>query len=154
MMITEMILAIPHKGLPDRATNLQVQIPTPGDSHWAGSIGVQGLFGAAKSHGVVQELERNSRSVFACGTYRLPLSRESIFLTAGIGTRRLRQGFASACYRVAAPLRVWVEHDGYGINEGVLVAWQRSLFGRPVEWSLSAGYLQNRYFTFATGIGF
>ena len=150
VMITEMLLADPA----ERATNLQVQIPTATASRLALSAGVQGLFGAAKSHGVFEELERDSRSGFACATYELPTGRQSLFITGGLGTRRFRQGFLSASMRVASPLRIWLEHDGYGLNQGVLFASQRKVGGRIFEWTLSGGYLQGRYFTFATGIGF
>ena len=145
--ITEMILSTDL----DQSLNLQVQyIPSP-LSRWAASIGCLELIGANKSMGVHDELSRSSRSPFAVVTYRVSGANHPIFLSAGIGARRYKLPFGSASWQFLKNWRLWVEHDGFGVNEGVLYSYP---LNKKIELSGHIGFVQSRYCAIGVGMGF
>ncbi len=150
-------------GQGDQAFNLQAQyVPrlAVADDAAVGpplafSIGVQDVGGGGGSAGI--ELpgdSRSSRSVFGVATYRLGAQERSPYVSAGLGTRRFANGFASASYQVLGPVRAWIEHDGFAINFGALTTWQTKVSGRPFEANLQIGVVDGRYMTMGAGIGF
>ncbi len=148
--LTEMILTSDL----NQAMNLQASYIPSGSSHWVGSLGVQGLIGANKSTGNGDVNARSSRSFFGVATYRLDTGRAPVYLSGGFGTRRFKDGFVSASFQALQPLRVWAEYDGFGINEGVLLAWRKTAEGHGPEVNVGIGYVKSRYFLWSAGIGF
>lgn len=149
--VTDMII----NALGKQVFNIQAQlIPTPA-SRWVGSIGVQDfIWGGGGSSGyLIPGDTRSSRSVFGVLTYRLPCARH-IYVSAGIGTRRFRQGFASASCQILNPLRVYVEHDGFGINAGALASCRFGHGRSSTEFGLRVGVLQQRWITVGSTLGF
>src|SRR5437588_9861719 len=110
----------------DHAFNLQAQLIPKEGSHVVWSLGVQDIDGTGGSAGEGFPVEdgRSSRSIFGVVTYRLDTSRNPVYVTAGIGSRRFRGGIASASYQVVDPLRIYAEYDGFGINDGLLLTWK------------------------------
>src|SRR5262249_4334278 len=135
--------------------NLQVQyIPAEG-ARWVGSVGVQHINGGVGSQGNGGPFDdRTSRSAFGVVTYRWDTSRSPIYLSAGIGTRRFKPFFGSISHQVTGPLRVWVEHDTFGVNYGVLGTWLVWPHTHRTEINLLLGIIKGKYFTFSLGTGF
>jgi len=140
---------------PEYADNLQIQLIPRERERMVFSAGVQGLIGANKSQGDNEPNDkRDSRSFFGVATYRVDTTRSPLYLSAGLGTRRFKHGFGSASYQAVKPIRLWVEHDGFGVNEGILYTYKPADKKRGFELNVSAGYLNARYFVFSTGVGF
>ncbi len=142
-------------GYGNQAINLQAQyIPLP-SMRLVGSIGVQDIRGGGGSSGTnVPGDNVKSTSYFGVVTYRFDACKAPLYVSAGIGTRRFRQGFLSASYRVLPPMRVWVEHDGFGPNFGALLTWLITRRGDGPEANVRAGLIQRRYVTLGVGLGF
>lgn len=139
----------------DQAFNFQVQVPTPLASRWTGSFGVQDIGGGGGSSGDGAPGDsRTSRSFFGVVTYRADTGRDPVYLSAGWGTRRFANLFGSLSYRVTGPVRVWVEHDGFGVNEGMLLGWRLRDGRRAPELTALFGYIESKYLVLSAGIGF
>lgn len=137
-----------------QSTNLQAQlIPNPG-SKWSFSLGVQELFGANKSAGNnAPGDQRSSRSVFGVATYKIFGGGHALYVSAGGGTRRYKNGFASVSYRLIPNIRYYAEFDGWVINQGLVFA---HLFGEHGRYSVDAhaGFTDGKYPTIGFGVGF
>ncbi len=137
------------------ALNGQVQYVPSRSSRWVASAGVQDWRGHGGSSGdQVAGDNRTSTSVFGVVTYRADTPRAPVYLSAGIGFRRFSNGFGSISYQVAKPVRVWVEHDGFGVNEGILLTWRQRDSHRSPEFNALIGLVKGRYFTIGGGLGF
>jgi hypothetical protein len=149
--ITDMILS----GAADEAVNVQAQyISSPG-ALWTGSMGLQDVGGGGGSSGENMPGDtRQSRSFFAVATYRWDTGREPVFISLGSGTKRFRQSFASASTQVLKPLRIWVEHDGFGVNAGGLLTLNSGRKHSAVEWNFLYGMMKLKYAVGSIVIGF
>ena len=112
----------------EHVTTAQVSVPTPVEALVKVSVGSLDPFGAGAAFG-----SEDTRTVFAAVTTRLG----DAFVTAGWGTLRFKQGFASVSGETYRGVSVVVEHDGFGFNVGVGVEMDR-------HWHLFAGQLRNR----------
>jgi hypothetical protein len=141
-------------GWPVQSFNLQIQPIPAKDSHWVWSAGIQHLNRGNGSAGEGHPEDfRSSRSVFAVTTYRLDTARNPIYLSAGTGIRRFGPAFGSMSYQISNPLRIWVEHDTFGVNYGLLMT-QKVEGLRRAEMNLLLGVIKGKYFTFSIGFGF
>ena len=138
----------------DEAINVQAQyISSPG-SLWTGSMGLQDVGGGGGSSGENFPGDtRQSRSFFAVATYRWDTARDPVYLSAGMGTKRFRQGFVSASTRVAKPLRIWAEHDGFGLNAGGVLTLNSGRGKSGVEWNFLYGMMKLKYAVGAVVVG-
>jgi len=135
--------------------NGQIQYVPAASSQWAASIGIQDWRGAGGSAGeAIAGDGRKSRSPFGVLTYRVDMLRSPVYLSAGVGLRRFQGGFGSVSYQVSQPVRVWMEHDGFGINSGVLLSWKTDRSTRSPEVNALIGLVKNRYLTLGGGMGF
>jgi len=155
---TDMVISWPHRRYaPDQAFNMQVQPIPDRDSRVAWAAAIQDLGGAGASAGAgVPGDTRTSRSLFGVATYRISTGTgiSPVFLSGGIGTRRYKGGFGSASFQAIKPVRLWIEEDGFGFNEGVLGTWNVTEGRRPLEVTSMLGLQKGRYFTWSFGIGF
>jgi hypothetical protein len=85
-------------------------------------------------------------------TFQATEGDSPLWISAGLGTKRFRNGFVNASAQVAQPLRLWAEYDGLDPNFGVLLTF-RSTAARPVEVNLLVGIVK-KYPTVALGLGF
>jgi hypothetical protein len=149
--VTGMMLSDRH----DQSFHLQLQYISSPDSRWAGSIGVQDWGGGGGSSGTdFPGDERSSRSVFGVATYRWDCGTTPIYLSGGVGTRRFGQGFLGASAQVAQPLRLWIEHDGFGLNAGGLVTLRSGRGRGSLEYNLLYGMIKLKYAVGSLVIGF
>lgn len=153
---SDMALSWPHgRNAPVQAFNAQLQPVLRPGSKLIPSLGIQDLGGAGGAAGTnVPGDTRTSRSLFGVLTYRLDTGRSPVYLSGGIGTRRFRRPFGSASWQAVKPLRLWLEQDGYGWNEGLLGAWNFTRGSRPAQLTTMLGYQKGRYFTWSVGVGF
>lgn len=139
----------------DQAYSLQAGIIPLHHERFGFSIGVQDILGQGGSAGNGLPTDRHSsQSVFAVTTYRIDTQRRPIYISAGIGTRRFGKSFKSASYQFLKPLRGWVEYDGFGFNEGILLTGHTGRGRQSLEVNGNIGLIRGRYFTFGGGIGF
>lgn len=138
----------------DQALNLQIGWIPSSPIAPAFSVGVQDIFGhgGAAGEGVPGDAA-STRSVFAVATWCVPW-RHPLYVSAGIGSCRFRQGFASASMPLSRGLRGWIEYDGFGFNEGLLWATWKTKMGLRAETDFTVGFIRGRYFLLGTGIGF
>ncbi len=150
--ITDMVL---NTSKFSQSFHIQLQYVPQVESPMALSIGVQDLRGGGGSagEGFGAAEQRTSRSFFVVGTWRVPKSRNPLFISGGGGTRRFAHGFASVSYQVIQPVRAFVEYDGFGANEGLLFTWM-SRDRRPIELNAGVSLVKSRYLTLFAGIGF
>ena len=140
----------------DSVYNAQFQyIPQGRNTHLTGSLGIQNLRskGSASGQGRADD-SQSSQSLFGVLTYRVDTRHNPVYVSAGFGTRRFGKGFASASYQALKPLRAYVEYDGYGFNEGVLLSYRTGPKHRDPEFNVGAGYVRGRYFGASLGLGF
>lgn len=135
--------------------NIQAQLIPARDSRVVASIGIQDFIwgGGGSSGELIPGDTKSSRSAFGVLTYRLGDSRP-VYVSAGIGTRRFKQGFASLSCQILQPLRVYLEHDGFGLNTGLLAAWRLGTGCASTEVGLRAGIVQQRWITLGGTLGF
>lgn len=140
----------------DHAFNLQAQLIPKEGSHVAFSVGVQDIDGTGGSagEGFTTEDGRSSRSFFGVATYQLDTKRNPVFVSAGIGSRRFKGGFASVSGQIVEPLRAYAEYDGFGLNEGVLLTWKTGKAKKSPEVNAGVGFIRGKYVTILGGIGF
>lgn len=148
----------------DASTNLQLSY----DPHNAAipnvSFGVQDIVGNGGSAGQFQPTDNeSSRSFFGALTYKVPIGPTGstpLYLSGGWGTRRFGKGFASATYQLAGPLRIFTEFDGFGFNEGFLLAYRNHGMNdedqpqHAFEADLMLGLIQGHYPTVGVTLGF
>lgn len=139
----------------DQAYNLQAGLVPFHDKPLAFSVGVQDVVGNGGSAGEKELTDRfSSQSVFLAATYRLVTTSAPVYFSAGIGTHRFGKAFASTSYRVARPLRLWLEYDGWGFNEGVLLAFRSGRRRTALETNATVGWVRGRYFALSLVFGF
>jgi hypothetical protein len=140
----------------DQAYNIQLGWAPKEQDKWALSVGVQDITGTGGSAGEGFPLDdaKSSRSFFGAATFQANAGRHPVFITAGAGTRRFKNAFASVSSPIARYARLWAEYDGFGFNEGILLASKVGAGKRSAGLDLSIGYLKSRYFVLSTGIGF
>jgi hypothetical protein len=138
--------------------DIQAQLIPTGSTRLVASIGVQDfIWGGGGSAGFrLPGDNRSSRSAFGVLTYQLsrPQDSHGFYISAGVGTRRFDQGFASLSYQFLQPLRVYLEHDGFGLNTGVLASWRFGQGHASTEVGLRAGIIQQRWITLGGTLGF
>ena len=98
----------------DSVLNAQFTPNHKGDFAWA--VGFQDLFGNGGSGGTIAQDKSSSFSPYGVVTYQVD---PQFSLSAGIGIRRFKRGFANASYSVNDRLAFHVEHDGFNFNGGV-----------------------------------
>jgi len=149
--MTDMVI----NALGKQVFNIQAQLIPDRSTRLAGSIGVQDfIWGGGGSAGhLVPGDTRSSRSLFGVVTYSFP-GPLALHASAGIGTRRFKQGFASASCQVLAPLRLFVEHDGFGLNAGLLASWRVGHGRLGTEVGLRASLIQQRWISLGGTLGF
>ncbi len=136
--------------------NLQLQyVPR---TRWAimPSIGVQDIRGGGGSagEGIQPADRRTSTSYFITFTHQFATGANPLFVSAGVGSRRFKKGFASASYQVVRPVRAFLEWDGLGNwNEGVLFSWMTAA-RRPLELNAGVAFVRGEYITLFAGIGY
>jgi len=130
----------------DRVVNLQVS-PWRASGRSSVSLGIQDLFDKTVTTPDYHECDR---SVFAATTYD---AGKGVFLTAGAGTARFRQGFASVSVPIGRSARAMLEHDGYGWNVGTSFAvGSVSLAGgKSSQAVVFLGLVQGKYVTWSAG---
>jgi hypothetical protein len=135
--------------------NIQASLIPRGASRLIASLGVQDFIwgGGGSSGEKVAGDTKSSRSVFGVITYRLGDSHP-LYLSAGIGTRRFDQGFASLSYQLLEPLRAFLEHDGFGLNTGLLATWRFGTGRASTEVGVRVGIVQQRWITLGGTLGF
>jgi len=139
----------------DQAFNIQAELIPQRHSRYAVSAGIQDIGGGGGSSGTgVPGDDHNSRSFFGVVTYRATEGLHPVYLSAGIGSRRFRNGFVNTSVQIASPVRLWTEWDGFGLNYGALLAYQQHYNGRIVELDFIAAVVDSRYMTLGFGFGF
>ena len=139
----------------DQSYNLQAGIIPRHQERLGFSIGVQDILGLGGSAGQGLPTDRNSsQSLFAVTTYRIDTLRRPIYVSAGIGTRRFGKSFESASYQFLKPLRGWLEYDGFGFNEGILLTGHTGRGRKSLELNGNLGLIRGRYFIVGAGFGF
>lgn len=145
----------------DTAINAQVQYIPSSERSTSFSVGVQDIRGKAGSAGEdVPGDSESSRSIFGVVTQPFTLANRTVFFSGGIGTRRFQKGFASLSGQLTGPVRLWAEYDGFGFNEGILLAAGGAKLGdsyakrKGEEADLMIGFARGRYLTAALTIGF
>ncbi len=139
----------------DQAYNLQASLIPLRRQPFGFSVGVQDVLGLGGSAGSGLPTDRfSSQSVFVVSTYRWDTARRPIYISAGIGTRRFAKSFSSASYQFLKPLRGWVEYDGWGFNEGVLLTGRTGHGRAQLEFNGNVGLIRGRFLTLGAGIGF
>ena len=148
--ISDMILS----SIGDQAFNLQAQFVSPAESRVNFSVGVQDIEGKGGAAGTgVPGDDRLSRSFFGAATLQATEGQNPLWLSAGWGSRRFRNGFVNASVRVAQPLRLWAEYDGFDGNFGLLLAARTGSGERPVELTFLLGVVK-KYPTLGFTVGF
>lgn len=121
----------------DRVVNLQFSPKKRGPI--GVSVGVQDLLDETVT---TPNYGESAQTYFIATTYQ----SEQAYFTVGAGTKRFRDGFASASAPLGSFARAMVEHDGYGLNYGV----ELQLFDvKTSRASLFLGSCQTRYATWA-----
>ncbi len=145
----------------DASTDLQVSYKPKGQDQVSISAGVQDIVGDGGSAGAnIPGDTDTSRSIFGAITTHVPLGNNPLYLTGGWGSRRFDKGFASSSYQIIGPFRLWTEYDGFGFNEGILLAGRvhnTTEEGGPAhgfEANLMLGFIRGRYPTAALTLGF
>lgn len=148
--ISDMILS----SFGDQAINLQAQFVPTSPSRVTFSTGVQDVSGDGGSSGTgVPGDERNSTSFFGVATVRATDGENPLWISAGIGNKRFRNGFANVSLAVAKPVRLWAEYDGFDPNFGALFTFHSTSGERITEFTLLLGVVK-KYPTLAVGVGF
>lgn len=140
----------------DQVYNLQIGLIPVHKNRLGFSIGVQDGQGRGGSAGAGQPTDRNSsQSIFGVFTYPVDVgSIHPLFVSAGVGTHRFGNGFGSASYWVGGPLRTYLEYDGFGFNEGILL-YQKVGRGRgSFDVNGNVGLLRGKFLAFSLGVGF
>jgi hypothetical protein len=138
----------------DQAYNLQIAYMPSARARLVPSIGVQDVLGLGGSAGEGLPTDKySSRSVFGVVTYRLDTGRRPVYLSIGGGTHRFSNSFESVSYQVNRPMRVWLEYDGYGINEGALFAFRLGGRRAPIL-NTVVGLVRTQYLTIGAILGF
>ena len=139
----------------DNAYNVQAGVLADSRSGLALSVGVQDVRGVGGSAGYGIPTDMNSsRSLFGVMTGRLRSWGGTYYLSAGAGTHRFGKGFASVSHQIVVPVRTWVEYDGWGINEGVLITRPMRAGKAALAFNGDVALIRSRFFTISTGIGF
>jgi hypothetical protein len=145
----------------DASSDLQLSYAPKNASNPGFSVGVQDIKGSGGAAGTFIPGDKDlSRSLFAAATFSVPVGSTPLYFSGGWGTRRFDKGFASASYQLASPLRLWTEYDGWGFNEGVLLAMRPNGLdseGQPkhaFEADLLLGMIRGRFPTASLTIGF
>ena len=140
----------------DQVYNLQISLIPVHKNRLGISIGVQDGEGRGGSAGAGQPTDRNfSQSIFGVFTYPLDVGAPNpLFVSAGLGTHRFGNGFGSASYRVGGPLRIYMEYDGFGFNQGLLVTRRIGKGHGAFDIDGNVGLVRGKYFAFSLGVGF
>lgn len=140
----------------DSAINLQASLIPLHKNRLGASLGVQDLLGLGGSSGTGTPTDRySSQSVFFAFTYPISTGGDHpLYLSGGLGTHRFSKGFGSASYYVGGPLRAWLEYDGFGLNEGILLTHKIGRGHGSVNLNGNIGFVRGKYFLFSGGIGF
>ena len=138
----------------DQAINLQAQFAPSAESRANFSVGVQDISGDGGSSGTgVPGDDKSSTSIFGVATFRATEGENPLWISAGFGTRRFRNGFANASIAVAKPARIWAEYDGFDPNFGATFTFRTGSEDRPTEFTILVGVVK-KYPTVAFGLGF
>ena len=97
--------------------------------------------------------ERTSTSFFGVATIRATDGENPLWISAGVGNKRFRNGFINASAAVAKPVRLWAEYDGFDPNFGALFTLHSGGGDRPTEFTILVGMVK-KYPTLAFGLGF
>ncbi len=140
----------------DSAINIQASFIPSRNNRLGASIGVQDLLGLGGSSGTGTLTDRySSQSVFFAFTYPVSTGGDHpLYLSGGLGTHRFNKGFGSASYYVGGPLRTWLEYDGFGLNEGILLTHKIGRGRGSVNLNGNFGFVRGKYLLFGAGIGF
>lgn len=140
----------------DQVYNLQVGLIPVHKNRLGVSIGVQDGEGRGGSAGAGLPADRNSsQSIFGVFTYPVDVrSGRPLYVSAGLGTHRFGNGFGSASYWIGGPLRAYLEYDGFGFNQGVLVAQRIGKGHGAFDINANVGLVRGKFFAFSLGIGF
>lgn len=139
----------------DQAYNLQAGIIPLRGEKLGFSIGVQDILGLGGSAGEALPTDRySSQSVFMVGTYRIDTARRPIYFSAGIGTHRYTKSFESASYQFLKPLRGFLEYDGWGLSEGLLLTGHTGHGHSALELNANVVLIRGRFLTIGASIGF
>ena len=149
-------VAITEESVNDRFEqifNVQIQYVPRDNFPLTGALGVADIGDTSKT---VDGLGRrqSSRSFFGVLTGRLPLGKRPLYLSAGVGTHRYHNLFASSSYALTGNLRLWTEYDGYGNNSGILLVTRLGHGRDSVTLNNLIGIAKGHYFLFSTGFGF
>lgn len=140
----------------DQVYNLQVGLIPVHKNRLGVSIGVQDGQGRGGSAGAGLPTDRNSsQSIFGVFTYPVDVgSDRPLFVSAGLGTHRFGNGFGSASYWLGGPARVYMEYDGFGFNQGILLSQQVGGGRGSFDINANVGLVRGKFFAFSLGIGF
>ena len=140
----------------DQVYNLQVGLIPVHKNRLGFSIGVQDGQGRGGSAGAGLPTDRNSsQSIFGVFTYPVDVgSGRPLYLSAGLGTHRFGNGFGSASYWLGGPFRPWLEYDGFGFNQGVLVSQKIGKGRGSFDLNGTVGLVRGKFFAFSFGVGF
>lgn len=142
-------------GRGDNTSNYSLRIPLGNDKiGW--SIGVQDVTGTIGSAGDTFPVEDrlNSQSVFTVLTYQVA---DGTYVSAGVGSRRFKYGFANASHWVNDRLGFFLEHDGYNFNGGacwMLGSLKMDVVGSDVIGIATVGTVRGKYPYWTIGVSF
>jgi len=125
----------------DNAQNLQWQLPLR-ETKVGVSLGVQDITGKGGSSGDKLPGDGgSSRSLFVSGTMKAGPG----YISAGIGTRRFRNGFASYSLPIANRLNAMIEYEGWHWNAGLAVRLGEIGGSPQVQATAMIGLVRGKY---------
>lgn len=136
----------------DNVINLIYRPPVKGKTAFA--VGVQDLIGDGGASGDAIDAVTNesSRSLFAVATHPL---KETVYVTAGIGTNRFNQGFIGASWNATREISLTLEHDGFNFNGGLIWHPRPLKIGtQEVHPAFQLGTIRGKYLFFGLAFGF
>jgi hypothetical protein len=138
-------------GVQDSGVNVQFQPRSP--SKVAIAFGVQDATGRGGTGGSLEEDMASSRSFYIVGT--IPV-KDLAFISAGLGTRRFRKGFANTSFTMGRGLKGVVEFEGYHWNYGValdLGSWRKLRRAGAPQATMYLGLTRGKYATWSLSFG-
>jgi hypothetical protein len=138
-------------GVQDSGVNAQFQPRSP--SKVAIAFGVQDATGRGGTGGSLEEDRASSRSFYIVGT--IPV-KDLAFISAGLGNRRFRKGFANTSFTMGRGLKGVVEFEGYHWNYGValdLGSWRKLRRAGAPQATMYLGLTRGKYATWSLSFG-
>jgi hypothetical protein len=138
-------------GIQDSGVNVQFQPRSP--SKVAIAFGVQDATGRGGAGGTLEEDMASSRSFYIVAT--IPV-KDLAYISAGLGSKRFKEGFANASFSLGRGLKGVVEFEGYHWNYGVafdLGSWRKLRREGAPQATMYLGFTRGKYATWSLSFG-